>query len=327
MLRTARPSPGKCFTTAATLASASPRANAVTARVINGLGDRKRAPLRREERARCRHVGDRSEIDGDTPARAPALRAAPRAGFARRSNGRAPPPSARAPPTRRAAPPLPPGLPRSAAAGAPQSVPRAAAPRQALQLRPAPDIGTKENDAADLAAADAGEQSGRRPDPVQRDHEALPDELTDRRRARSDHHGECGRRTTRAGPGATSWHESARQRRSMRFRAVAAREPADARRRPGPSRRRRRGRMRTRQDLQDCRRQHRPDLPRGGTPAQTVFYTDAVQTGCGAGVVGPYCPVDKRVYIDLGFFDELPLPCGARREDTRGRAVVLPATR
>ena len=54
---------------------------------------------------------------------------------------------------------------------------------------------------------------------------------------------------------------------------------------------------------------------RGYTPAQTVFYTDAVRTGCGAASsqVGPfYCPADKRVYIDLGFFDELQSRFGAQ---------------
>jgi uncharacterized protein len=39
-----------------------------------------------------------------------------------------------------------------------------------------------------------------------------------------------------------------------------------------------------------------------------VIYTDQYPTGCGMGqsAMGPfYCPTDRKVYIDLGFYDEL----------------------
>ena len=42
--------------------------------------------------------------------------------------------------------------------------------------------------------------------------------------------------------------------------------------------------------------------------ARTVFFDGSTNTGCGTATsdVGPfYCPVDKHVYIDLGFFDDL----------------------
>jgi uncharacterized protein len=53
----------------------------------------------------------------------------------------------------------------------------------------------------------------------------------------------------------------------------------------------------------------------GQYPAPTVvLYTEGTQSGCGLGqsAMGPfYCPTDRKVYLDLSFFDELASKFGA----------------
>lgn len=50
-------------------------------------------------------------------------------------------------------------------------------------------------------------------------------------------------------------------------------------------------------------------------PAQTVIFSGSTRTGCGTATsaVGPfYCPTDRTVYLDLGFWQELRTKFGAR---------------
>ncbi len=69
--------------------------------------------------------------------------------------------------------------------------------------------------------------------------------------------------------------------------------------------------------LDDVQKTWADVLPKyGGTfhPARLVLFRNSTDSGCGAAqsAMGPfYCPLDERVYLDLGFFDELKQRFGA----------------
>jgi len=72
--------------------------------------------------------------------------------------------------------------------------------------------------------------------------------------------------------------------------------------------------------LDDAQRTWAQILPQQGVQyrhAKLVLFRDATQSGCGyaQSATGPfYCPADEKVYIDLGFYDELKQRFGAPGE-------------
>lgn len=64
---------------------------------------------------------------------------------------------------------------------------------------------------------------------------------------------------------------------------------------------------------------------KGYQPPTVVIYEQGTQTGCGMGqsAMGPfYCPTDKTVYLDLGFWQEMETQLGASGADF-ARAYVI----
>ena len=67
-------------------------------------------------------------------------------------------------------------------------------------------------------------------------------------------------------------------------------------------------------DVQDTWSEEFKRMGRDYQRARLVLFTDAVRSGCGAAesAMGPfYCPADRKVYIDLGFYQDLKARFGA----------------
>lgn len=60
-------------------------------------------------------------------------------------------------------------------------------------------------------------------------------------------------------------------------------------------------------------------------PPKLVLFSEATQSGCGAAQqqMGPfYCPVDEKVYLDIGFFSQIRATAGEHAEFARAYAIA-----
>jgi predicted metalloprotease len=78
-------------------------------------------------------------------------------------------------------------------------------------------------------------------------------------------------------------------------------------------------------DLQQAWAQEFASAGRDYDRAKLVLFRDAVESACGFGqsATGPfYCPLDGKVYLDLGFFDELANRFGAAGEFAQAYVIA-----
>ena len=80
--------------------------------------------------------------------------------------------------------------------------------------------------------------------------------------------------------------------------------------------------------LDDAQKTWENLVPKAGVPyrhAKLVLFRDYTTSGCGTAqsATGPfYCPVDEKVYVDLGFFDELANRLGAPGEFAQAYVIA-----
>ncbi|MBA3787169.1 MAG: zinc metallopeptidase [Actinobacteria bacterium] len=78
-------------------------------------------------------------------------------------------------------------------------------------------------------------------------------------------------------------------------------------------------------DVQDTWKRIFAEANQTYEPTTLRLFTSGIQTGCGgaSSEVGPfYCPADKHVYIDLGFFRELQSRFGARGDFAQAYVIA-----